>query len=249
MDRIEKAVAKILAPRLAEHGFVLHLDWGSFVRRQSYGFDAFVVVNQGSASREYFAMEAYCQVRHDCIEVPWNAFGFIHGEENRQQTWTVMLSRRRNAPVLAVRPATMAVDVAAVAEQLQAYFNAQALPFHRQFASLGAVEAMANHLPMARPQQLEPLSVGGPTDHQAMRSLLLAKAVNPARYAAVREAFIDSPRKTLLPRERCLRMVDEIDTMPDGFASDRAPAVPAMAPGGYAPAGLAVPTRIRIDLP
>lgn len=32
-----------------------------------------------------------------------------------------------------------------------------------------------------------------------MRSLLSAKAVNPDRYASVREAFVNSPLKTLFP--------------------------------------------------
>jgi hypothetical protein len=136
----------------------------------------------------------------------------VHGEDNQQQTWTVMLSRPGNLPSWKVFPATLAADAARLAEEIVPFFEQKALPFYQRFADLKEAEALANTIPMADGAKLAPLSVG-PLDHQAMRSLLLAKAVNPVRYPQVREAFISSPKKTLFPRDKCLQMVARIDAM------------------------------------
>ncbi|USX18315.1 hypothetical protein NHH82_20890 [Oxalobacteraceae bacterium OTU3REALA1] len=213
MDKIERAIAQAFTPELVAHGFELKRDWGSFVRRQPYGFDALVVVNQGSASTEYFEIACYGHIHHDRIEIPWNTSGFIYGEDNQQQTWTVLLSRPKNQPHWKIFPASLAADAANVALEIAAYFSQYALPFYQRFADVSEVEMLANTIPMVDSAKLSPYSVGGPLDHQAMRSLLLAKAVNPERYAQVREAFITSPKKTLFPRDKCMKMVERIDAM------------------------------------
>jgi hypothetical protein len=45
-----------------------------------------------------------------------------------------------------------------------------------------------------------------------MRSLLLAKAVNPARYAAAREAFVTLD-KGMFSQEKRLDMLSRVDAM------------------------------------
>lgn len=210
MDRIERAICKLLLPSLKKQGFELRQDWGFFVRKQPYGFDALMVVNQGAAGGKNFEINIFSEVRHDCIEQPWNTLGFIYGEDSQQQSWTVMLPRARNAPTLKVFPASMEADIAMVAYEVEVLFSQTSLPFYERFADLREVEKLANTSPLS---DLSPYSVGGPLDHQAMRSLLLAKAVNPARYASVREAFVTSDKKTLFPREKCMELLRRVDAM------------------------------------
>lgn len=211
MDKIERAIAKVLVPTLKAQGFELHKNWGFFVRPQSYGFDALMVVNQGTASGKYFEINVYAEVRHDCIEIPWNTFGFVYNlDEAQEQTGTLMLRRPPAEPILKVFPASMEADIATVAREVEAFFVTTSLPFYQRFAELREVERLVNEKPLA---ELMPYSAGGPLDHLAMRSLLLAKAVNPTRYASVREAFLKSEKKTLFPREQCLEMVKRIDEM------------------------------------
>ena len=211
MDKIERAIAKLLAPTLKAQGFELRKEWGFFVRPQPYGYDALIVVNQGTASGKYFEIKVYAEVRHDRIEIPWNTLGFVYDlDEAQQQTWTLKLDRPRNAPILKIVPASMEADIAAVAQEVEALFGNTSLPFYQRFADLHEVEKFVNERPLA---ELMPYSAGGPLEDRAMRSLLLAKAVNPARYTSVREAFLTSEKKTLFPREHCLEMVKRIDEM------------------------------------
>jgi hypothetical protein len=72
------------------------------------------------------------------------------------------------------------------------------------------LEAFANANPLA---DIPRFTLGLPLEHRAMRSLLLAKAVNPGRYALVRHAFVNSTQKTLFPRERCMDMLRRVDEM------------------------------------
>jgi hypothetical protein len=211
MDRIERAICKLLAPALKQHGFALHKEWGGFVRFQPYGSDAFLVVNQGTSSGKYFEIKCYPAIRHDCIEIPWNTFGFIYGEESQQQTATLTyIFPRGNLPSLKVIPASMDANVASVAQELENVFTTKALPFYQRFANLAEVEKLVNNRPL---DVLGPYGAGGPLEDRTIRSLLLAKAVNPARYALVREAFFTSEKKTMFPRDKCIEMVNKVDDM------------------------------------
>lgn len=210
MDRIERAICKLLSPILKLQGFELSKEWGFFVRKQSYGFDALMIVNQGTASGKNFEISVSSAIRHDRIEIPWNSLGFIYGKENQDQSWTMMLQRPRNAPTLKVFPASLEEDTAVVTQDIATFFTQMSMPFYQCFADLREIEKVSNKIPLA---DLSPYSIGGPTDHRAMRSLLLAKAVNPERYASVREAFMTSDKKTLFPREKCMDLLKRIDAM------------------------------------
>ena len=70
------------------------------MRPQLYGHDAFLVVNQGTASGKYFEINVYAEVRHDCVERPWNTLGFVYDlDEAQQQTWTLKINRPRSADI------------------------------------------------------------------------------------------------------------------------------------------------------
>ncbi len=219
MDRIERAICKKIDPLLKQHGFALNKDWGIFVRPQPYGHDAFLVVNQGSAGvgPRHFEIAPHCGIRHDRIEIPWNTLGMVYGE-GQQQTSTLVLGFPRGmaAPTLKVMPATMNADIEHIAAETEAVFTQIALPFYARFADLRAIEELANKQPLA---DFMPYTVGGPIEDRAIRSLLLAKAVNPQRYAAVRQAFIKLD-KGMYPREKRLQMLQRVDEMvlPDGQA-------------------------------
>lgn len=213
MDRIERAICKKIEPLLKQHGFSLHKEWGYFVRPQPYGHDAFLVVNKGTAGvgPRHFEIAPHCEIRHDRIETPWNTLGMVYGEDNQQQTCTLVLGFPRGmaAPTLKVMPATMDEDIARIAAETETVFTQMAVPFYERFADLGAIEELANKQPLA---DFMPYTVGMPMEHRAMRSLLLAKAVNSQRYAAVREAFIQLD-KGMFPREKRLQMLQRVDEM------------------------------------
>jgi hypothetical protein len=215
VDRIERALCKEIAPVLEASGFALRKNWGYFVRSTAYGHDAFVVVNKGTASGSFFGVGLVIDVRHDRIEVPWNRLGFIYGDDNQKQTTTLVLGypprqRGHKASVMKVTPATMKDDIVRVAREIESAFTERALPFYRRFCDLKEIEALANEVPLA---DLAPYTVGLPMEDRAMRSLLLAKAVNPARYAAVREAFVTLDQG-MFPREKRLEMLRRVDEMP-----------------------------------
>jgi hypothetical protein len=213
MDRLERTVCRKLETLLAPSGFTLHQAWGFFVRPQPYGHDAFMVVNQGTAGvgPRHFELAPHCSVRHDCIEVPWNSLGLVYGAENQLQTATLVLGfpRGMQAPPLKVFPATRRDDLARVAEECYSVFIQHALPFFERFANVAAIEKLANDHPL---QDIAPYTVGGPMEHRGMRSLLLAKTINPSRYATVRELFVHLD-KGMFPRERRMEMLQKIDAI------------------------------------
>lgn len=212
MDRIERAIYKKIEPLLKQHGFSLHKEWGYFVRPQPYGHDAFLVINKGTAGvgPRHFEINTPCGIRHDRIEIPWNTLGLVYGE-GQLQTDTLVLGfpRGMKAPPLKVMPATMNEDITNIAIETEVVFAKTALPFYERFADLRAIEELANTQPLA---DFMPYTVGLAMEHRAMRSLLLAKAVNPSRYAAVRETFIQLD-KGMFPRERRLQMLQRVDEM------------------------------------
>jgi len=213
MDRIERAICKRIKRLLGQHGFALHKEWGHFVRPQPYGHDAFLVVNKGTAGvgPRHFEINTPCGVRHDRIEIPWNTLGLVYGEENQAQTATLVLGfpRGMKAPSLKVMPATMDEDITRIATETETVFTQTALPFYERFADLRAIEELANKQPLA---DFMPYTVGLAMEDRAMRSLLLAKAVNPQRYAAVREEFLRLD-KGMFPREKRLEMLRRVDEM------------------------------------
>jgi hypothetical protein len=212
MDRIEKAIAAEVVPPLRAQGFRLKKEWNCFMREQPYGFDALMIVNQGTALGKFFEIAAYPAIRHDRIEIPWNTLGMVYDyEEAQQQTATLVFGQPRGpAPPMKIEPATMQADVERVAREVEAIFAQRALPFYERFENLVELEAFANAKPLA---DIAGYTLGLPLEHRAMRSLLLAKAVNPSRYAAVREAFLNSPQKTMFPREKCMDMLRRVDEL------------------------------------
>jgi hypothetical protein len=213
MDRIERSICKKLEPLLVAGGFALKKEMGGFARPQPYGHDRVMVVNQGTAAPgpQHFAVSVHFSIRHDRIEIPWNTLGLVWGEENQRMTTTLVYGfpRDRKLPSLKVMPATMEKDIELVAVEAEALFKEEGLPFFEQFATLEALEAFANHQPLA---ELYPYSLGGPMEHRAMRSMLLAKTVNPGRYAAVRETFIRLDQG-MFPREQRMAMLQKVDAM------------------------------------
>ncbi len=214
MNKIELALCRAIEPALAAHGFKLERSHGGFFRYCTYGFDDFLVVDQGTAlfGPGEHEIGCPCGIRHDRIEIPWNSLGFIYGESNRLRTATVVLGfpRGRAAPALRVSLGNRDDDLASVARALEATFVECALPFYARFKDLRQVESFANGRPLA---DLSPYTLGLPLEHRAMRSLLLAKAVNPDRYPVVRAAFLNSDKKTMFPRDRCLEMLATVDEL------------------------------------
>ena len=213
MDRIARAICKMIEPLLKHYGFALHKGWGIFVRPKPYGHDAFLVVNKGTAGvgPRHFEINTPCGIRHGRIEIPWNTLGMVYGEDNQQQTSTLVLGfpRGTKAPPLKVMPATMDEDIARIATETECVFTQTAVPFYERFADLRAIEELANKQPLA---DFMPYTVGLAMEDRGMRSLLLAKAVNPQRYAAVRETFIQLD-KGMFPREKRLQMLQRVDEM------------------------------------
>lgn len=210
MDRIERALCKRIEPLLLQHGFSLHKAWGYFIRPQPYGYDAFLVVNQGTAKGHFFEIKCYAEVRHDRIEIPWNTLGLVYGEDNQRQTWTLNYKDMAGpqAELMQIAPESMATDAERTGQQVVALFVQKALSFYQRFGDLREVEEWVNKKPLA---DINP-SAGGPMEDRAMRSLLLAKAVNPQRYAVVRETFIQLD-KGMFPRERRMEMLRRVDEM------------------------------------
>lgn len=210
MDRIERAITKILRPKLAEHGFELSKKWDCFVRKQNGGEDSFVVVNQGTAkgAGKFFEINCFAAVRHERVELPWNTLGMVYGD-SQLHTWTLNYSpRARNLPPLTVSTTPVEADLEHVAGQLAGLLDQAEKVFYPRFADLKEVEEWVNKTPMADTNP----SAGGPIEHLAMRGLILAKLVNTPRYAAVREAFLALDRG-MFPRERRMAMVHQVDEM------------------------------------
>jgi hypothetical protein len=214
LNKIERAICRAIEPTLASHGFLLIREAGGFYRQRPFGFDDFLVVDQGTATfgPGIHQIGCPCGVRHDRIEIPWNSFGFIYGEENQKRTATIILGfpRGRASRPLSVHSDDFDNSVSTAAEQLRHTFLERALPFYDRFADLAEIEQLANEHPLS---DVSPYTFGLPLEHRAMRGLLLAKAANPSRYQLVRSAFLSSGKKTLFPREECLEMLNVIDAL------------------------------------
>ncbi|PIF77364.1 hypothetical protein CLU95_4538 [Variovorax sp. 54] len=210
MDRIERAITKILRPKLAEHGFELSKKWDCFVRKQNSGEDSFVVVNQGTAkgAGKFYEINCFADVRHERVELPWNTLGMVYGED-QMHTWTLQYKpRERHLPPMTVSLTSVEADVEHVAGQLAGLLDHSEKVFYPRFADLKEVEEWVNKNPLADTNP----TAGGPIEHLAMRALILAKLVNPPRYAAVREAFL-ALDKGMFPRERRMAMLQRVDEM------------------------------------
>jgi hypothetical protein len=211
MDRIERSVAKHLAKHLEAHDFRLRPEWNGFVRETSYGCDQFLIVNQGTAQGRFFEMKCYPAIRHDRIEVAWNSFGFIYGEDAQRQTATLTFTNPRGSlPLMKIAPASQVTDTQAVADETLRVFAEKALPFYQRYSDLAVVEELVNRSPLT---SIAPYIAGGGLDHLAVRSLLLAKCANPPRFEAVREACLASTLKPWWSRERFEQSVSRVAEM------------------------------------
>lgn len=214
MDRIERNINKLIAPTLEAAHFQLNKEWGYFVRKTSYGFDAFIVINKGRIDGDKFGIRCAIEVRHDVIEVPWNSLGFIYGEDAKLETSTFTLAYPSihlgaKNDMLKLSPATLKEDIEIAAKDIAQAFIQHAVPFYNRFSHLEEVEKALNKSPM---MDISPYTGGLPVEHRAMRSLLCAKAVNPERYDLVRETFIKM-NKGMFPLEKRMQMLEKVDAM------------------------------------
>jgi hypothetical protein len=210
MDRIERAITKILRPKLAEHGFEFSKTWDCFVRKQNKCEDSFLVVNQGTAlgAGKFYEINCFAAIRHGQVEVPWNTLGMVYGEA-QMQTWTLQYKPRpRNLPPMTVSVTSVEADIEHVAGQLGSLFDHSEKVFYARFADLREIEEWVNKNPLA----LTNPTAGGVIEHLAMRALILAKLVNPPRYAAVRETFL-ALDNGMFPRERRMVMLQKVEEM------------------------------------
>ena len=97
MDRIERAINKVLAPTLKAAGFELKKEWNCFVKFTDYGFDSFMVIDQGRLDVDQISIGCSIGIRHNRIQELFNTFGFIYGEEEQKQNVTFSLSYPFNA--------------------------------------------------------------------------------------------------------------------------------------------------------
>ncbi|MBF5039160.1 hypothetical protein INP77_06610 [Methylophilus sp. 13] len=207
MNKTELEISKLIKPTLEAEGFALKKDWNSFVRYTDYGFDDFMIVDQGHLGSGYKTIGCAFGVRHDVIQNLFNSMGLIYGEEAQKQNVTLALSFpfipwQSRESELKIYPETRAEDIQKVAQIITNAFKQHALPFYAKYADLRAVEAKINDSPMAN---LWPYTAGGvdPTI-QVIISLLCAKAVNPNRYDLIKEVFTDK--------------YIENDTVPDAYS-------------------------------
>ena len=213
MDRIERSISKLLIPRLANYGFAIAKERHCFIKFTDYGFDDFMVINKGRIGMEYFGIVCAIRMRHDIIQIPWNTLGFIHGEDAQKETPTLILSYPF---IYSGKPfeylklySTAPEDIAKMADVVANVFIEHALPFYQRFSQLSEIEALLNKEPM---EDISPYSGGFFREHRVATSLLCAKAVNPARYDMVKEAFVKKNQGTwpLEKRMEILKKIDEI---------------------------------------
>ena len=214
MDKIERNINKIISSTLEAANFQLNKEFGYFVRKTSYGHDAFVVINQGRVDGDKFGIGCAIEVRHDIIENPWNSLGFIYGENEKLETSTLTMAYPSvrfgsKSDMWKLTPATLKENIEMVAMEIAQAFTKHAVPFYNQFSHLEEVEKMLNKVPMA---DISPYTGGLPVEHRAMRSLLCAKAVNPERYSVVRDTFVKM-NKGMFPFEKRMEMLEKVDAM------------------------------------
>ena len=212
MSPLERAIARRLSPQLKQAGFALVASWNAFVRKTEYGNDSLTIVNQGTAGPgpTHNQISIHCSIRHDAVENPWNTLGLVYGE-GQLQTATLVLGFPRGlaAPKLKVFTQTKDADVEHVANEGLAIFNEVALPFFSRFQDLREVESLANSQPL---EDITPFTVGLAMEHRAFRSLILAKLVNPARYAQIRAKFLER-NIGMFPLDRRLAMLAKVDAL------------------------------------
>ena len=212
MNSLESAIARAMSAPLKAAGFILKRGWNSFIRRTTYGHDQLTVVDQGTAAPgpRHHEISIHCAVRHEDVENPWNTLALVYGD-GQPQTSTLVLGFPRGmaAPSLKVFAESRDADVARVANEGIAIFRDIAVPFYQRFSDLHAVEAFVNAKPL---EDLWPYTVGLAMEHRAFRSMILAKLVNPNRYASIREQFL-ARNVGIFPVERRLAMLAQVDAM------------------------------------
>lgn len=214
MDKIERAINKLIAPTLQTAGFELKKDWGGFFRFTEYGFDSFIVINKGRTEVNYFGIACGIMVRHDRIQKVFNTFGFIDGDEEQKQNSTFVLGYpydERGLPnvYFNINPATMQADIEDIAQKLLQAFHDVAIPFYETYSNLVAIEEKLNINPLA---DIWPYTGGGMLEDRMVTSLLCAKAVNPDRYQLVREACLNV-KGGMYPKEKHLEIVKKMDEL------------------------------------
>ena len=214
MDRIERAINKVLAPTLKAAGFELKKEWNCFVKFTDYGFDSFMVIDQGRLDVDQISIGCSIGIRHNRIQELFNTFGFIYGEEEQKQNVTFSLSYPFNArknldDYLKLNALTLQEDIAIVAKHLEQAFAEHAIPFYNRFSKLSEVEELLNKKPLA---DISPYSGGFIPEDLMVTSLLCAKAVNPARYDLVREACV-AMEGGMYPKEKRMEILKKVDAM------------------------------------
>lgn len=213
MDKIERAIGKLLEHRLAEYGFKLIKDRHKFVRFTDYGFDGFIVINKGRIDLDYFGIECGYGIRHDKIQNLYCAIDPIYGVDYNKEFETLV----KRYPIYSWgKPfeylklySTSPEDIAKMADEIGNVFIEHALPFYRRFSQLSEVEELLNKEPM---EDISPYSGGFFPEHRVATSLLCAKVVNPARYDLVKEAFIKKDQGAW-PLEKRMEILSKIDAL------------------------------------
>lgn len=212
MNALESAIARAMAAPLKAAGFDLRRSWNSFIRSTAYGHDKLIIVDQGTAAPgpRHHEISIHCAVRHEAVERPWNTLGLVYGDA-QLHTATLVLGFPRGmaAPTLKIFAESRDADVARVASEGIAIFREIAMPFFQRFSHLRAVEELVNARPL---DDFMPYTVGLAMEHRAFRSMILAKLVNPNRYALIREQFL-ARNVGLFPVERRLAMLAQVDAM------------------------------------
>ena len=213
MDRIERSISKLLVPSLATYGFALAKERHCFIKFTDYGFDNFMVINKGRIDNDYYGVSCAIGIRHDKVQLPFNSLGFIHGDEAQQENTTLVLrypsySWGRPFEYLKLY-STSPEDIAKMTDEIANVFVEQALSFYQRFSQLCEIEELLNKEPM---EDISPYSGGFFPEDRVVTSLLCAKAVNPARYDMVKEAFVKKNQGTwpLEKRMEILKKIDEI---------------------------------------
>ena len=214
MDKIERAISKVLEPKLAEYGFKLIKKRHKFVRFTDYGFDEFMVINKGRVEVGFLGIECGPGIRHDKIQSIYSSLdSTVYGNDSNKEFSTLVMrypfySWGKPFEYMKLYSAS-ADDIANMAEDISRVFSEHARPFYQRFSQLSEVEELLNKEPMA---DISPYSGGFFPEHRVAISLLCAKAVNPARYDLVKEAFVKKDQGAW-SREKRMEILRKIDEM------------------------------------
>lgn len=205
MDKIERAISKLVESKLVMHGFKLIRERHSFVR--------FTVINKGRIDVDCLGIECGYGIRHDKIQNLYCAIDPIYGDDSQKEFATLVL---RYPPYFSGKPfeylklySTSPEDIAKTADEIGNVFVDFALPFYQRFSQLSEIEELLNKEPMA---DISPYSGGFFPEHRVATSLLCAKVVNPARYDLVKEAFIKKDQGAW-PHEKRMEILKKIDSI------------------------------------